>query len=151
MNIKIKELFKVSGKTVAITGAAGVIYGTIAKALAANNVKVALLDILGDKVQDIADQIKKAGGEAIGVECNVLDKASIQTALDTVVEKFGSCDALINGAGGNREGACVTSDGNFTSLSIDELDKVFTLNYKGTVLPTQIFCKYFAEKGKGKI
>jgi len=149
MSVKVDELFGVSGKVVAVTGAGGVIYGAISKALAANGAKVALLDILADKVREAADGIKAEGGEAVGVACNVLDVDSIRSALDTIVTEFGCCDALINGAGGNRKGACVAPDGRFTDLDLDELDKVFALNYKGTFLPSQVFCRYFAERGRG--
>jgi len=149
MAFRIEEKFGIAGKVVAVTGAAGVIYSHVAKALAANGARGALLDILGDRVRELADEIKADGREAIGAECNVLDRGSIQSALDAALEAFGTCDALINGAGGNRKGACVPSDGVFTDLAADELDKVFALNYKGTLLPSQIFCRYFAEKGRG--
>jgi NAD(P)-dependent dehydrogenase (short-subunit alcohol dehydrogenase family) len=151
MVVKIENMFSVSGKVVAVTGAAGIIYGAISKALAANGAKVALLDIMGDKVNSLAEEIKADGGEAIGIECSVLDADSMAGALETIIKEFGGCDALINGAGGNRKGACVPPDGNFTDLELDELDKVFALNYKGTVLPSQIFCKHFAKVGKGVI
>ena len=151
MAVKSEELFDVSGLVVAVTGAAGVIYGAISKALAANGACVALLDILGDKVNELADEIKAEGGRAIGVQCSVLDEQSITSALDVIVAEFGRCDALINGAGGNRKGACVPPDGKFTELSTDELDKVFALNYKGTFLPSQVFCRHFARVGKGII
>jgi len=145
------DLFNVAGTVVAITGAAGVIYGAIAKGLAARGVKVALLDLLADKAQEVAAEIKAAGGDAIGVACNVLDRDSISAALDTIIKTYGRVDVLINGAGGNRAGAVVPRDGVFTDLSLDEVDKVFALNYKGTFLPTQIFCKHFAEQGKGVV
>ena len=147
----ILELWHQAGKGIhgTVTGAAGVLYGSISRALAANGVKVALLDILGDKVNEIAEEIRAEGGEAIGVECSVLDVDSLKGALDTILQRLGGCDALINGAGGNRKGACVPADGNFTDLDLDEFDKVFQLNYRGTVLPTQVFCKHFAEEGKG--
>ncbi|MCD4699806.1 MAG: SDR family NAD(P)-dependent oxidoreductase [Phycisphaerae bacterium] len=144
-------MFDVSGKVVAVTGAAGIIYAAISKALAANGAKVALLDIMGDKVKTLADEITADGGEAIGIECSVLDADSISVAMETIIKTFGACDALINGAGGNRKGACVPPDGNFTDLELDELDKVFALNYKGTVLPSQVFCKHFARVGGGVI
>ena len=145
------SLFGVEGKVVAVTGAAGVLFGAVSRALAARGARVALLDILGDKVREVADEIKASGGEAIGVECNVLDADSIRQALGAVVDEFGTCDALINGAGGNRKGACVPPDGKFTDLDPDEMDKVFELNYKGTLQPSQVFCAYFAEKGCGVV
>jgi len=151
MDAKVEELFGISGRVVAITGAAGILYGSISRALAANGARVALLDIQEDKVQETAAEITAAGGEAIGLACNVLDPASIEKAVAAIVERFGSCDALINGAGGNRKGACVPPDGRFTDLSADEVDKVFALNYKGTVLPSQAFCRHFTERGKGII
>jgi len=151
MSEKPDSPFSVSGKVVAITGAAGVIYGTIAKGLAARGAKVALLDLLGDKAEEIAGQIKSEGGDAVGLACDVLDPASISGALDGILRAFGRVDVLINGAGGNRPGATVQRDAVFTDLALDEVDKVFALNYKGTFLPTQIFCKYFAQEGKGVI
>jgi NAD(P)-dependent dehydrogenase (short-subunit alcohol dehydrogenase family) len=149
MKEKTESLFDVSGRVVAVTGAAGVIYGAIARGLAARGAKVALLDLLGEKAQEIADQIKADGGEAIGLACDVLDPGSIAAALDHILAAFGRVDVLINGAGGNRAGATVPRDGVFTDLPLEEVDKVFALNYKGTFLPTQVFCKYFAQQGKG--
>jgi NAD(P)-dependent dehydrogenase (short-subunit alcohol dehydrogenase family) len=151
MSKKVDALFGVSGKVVAITGAAGVIYGTIAKGLAAHGAKVALLDLLADKAEEIAADIRSEGGEAVGLACNVLDPASISEALAGILKAFGRVDVLVNGAGGNRAGATVQRDAVFTDLVLDEVDKVLALNYKGTFLPTQIFCKYFAEQGTGVI
>lgn len=104
---KADNLFDITGKVVAITGAAGVLYGTVARGLAERGAKVALLDLLADKAQEVADKIKADGGEAVAIACNVLDPASIQTALDGVLKAFGRVDVLINGAGGNRAGATV--------------------------------------------
>ena len=148
---KVEELFSISGKVVALTGAGGILYGSIGRVLAANGAKVALLDILGDKVEALAEEIGAAGGEAVGIECNVLESGSVEAALVKVLDAFDTCDVLINGAGGNRKGACVPPDGDFTTLELSELDKVFQLNYMGTVLPTQVFCKHFALKGEGTV
>lgn len=142
-------LFRVEGKVVAITGAAGVIYSTIARGLAARGAKLALLDLQGDKAREIAKQIRARGGEAIGLACDVLEAASIAAALEEILQVFDRVDVLINGAGGNRPGATVPRDGIFTDLRPEEVQKVFALNYMGTFLPAQIFCKHFAEQGKG--
>jgi len=149
MSTKVSDLFSISGKVIAVTGAAGVLYSSISKALAENGAKVALLDILGDKVTALADEMKAAGGEAIGIECSVLDADQIQGALDKIVETWGGCDVLINGAGGNQKAATVPPDGVFTDLDPDALARVFALNYTGTFLPTQVFCRHFAERGSG--
>jgi NAD(P)-dependent dehydrogenase (short-subunit alcohol dehydrogenase family) len=151
VSIGTDNLFSVRDKVVAITGAAGVIYSAIAKGLAARGAKVALLDLLADKAQEVASQIKADRGQAIALPCNVLDLASIQAALDGILEAYGRVDVLINGAGGNRPGATVARDGVFTDLSMEEIEKVFALNYKGTLLPTQVFCKQFAQQGHGSI
>ncbi len=145
------SLFSVRDKVVAITGAAGVIYSTVASGLAARGAKVALLDLRADDAQEIADRIAADGGQAVALPCDVLDAASIQAALDRVIEAYGRVDVLINGAGGNRPGATVPRDGAFTDLPIEEIDKVFALNYKGTLLPSQVFCKQFARQGRGII
>ena len=65
MNVKVENLFSVSGKVIALTGAAGVIFSNVAKGLAANGAKVALLDIMGDKVRETAEKIEAEGGEAV--------------------------------------------------------------------------------------
>ena len=146
---KTEQLFSVSGTVIAITGAAGVIYGAIARGLAARGAKVALLDLLGDKAEQLAAEVRADGGEAIGIACSVLDAESISAALERILREFGRVDALINGAGGNRAGATVQRDAVFTDLSLEEVEKVFALNYKGTFLPTQVFCKHFAQQGRG--
>jgi NAD(P)-dependent dehydrogenase (short-subunit alcohol dehydrogenase family) len=144
-------LFQVDDKVVAITGAAGVIYGTIARRLAARKARIALLDIASGKVQEIADEINAEGGEAIGVSCDVLDAASIWGALEEILKAFGAVDVLINGAGGNMPGATVPRDGVFSDLAQEEVERTLALNYMGTFLPCQIFCKRFAEQGRGII
>jgi len=151
MTVRVEQAFSVSGKTVAVTGAAGVIYAAVSEALAANGAKVAMLDLLGEKVRELAGKVRAAGGEAIGIECDVLDAGSVKAALAAVLAEFGGCDALINGAGGNRKGATVPPDGRFTDLPLGELEQVFRLNYIGTLLPSQIFAAHFAEKGTGCI
>lgn len=145
------DTFSVAGQVVAVTGAGGVLFSAVSKALAVRGAKVALLDLLGDKVEELAEEIKADGGLAIGIGCSVLDLGEMEGALQKILDEFGECDALINGAGGNRKGACVPPDGKFTDLDLGELDKVFELNYKGTFLPTQVFCKHFAEQGHGNV
>lgn len=138
-------------KVVVITGAGGVLCAYFAKEIAKTGAKVALLDINLDAAQQYADEITKEGYIAKAYQTNVLDLDSIKAARDAIAADFGTCDILINGAGGNNPKA--TTDNEFhtfdlpnTTKSFFELDKsgiefVFNLNYLGTLLPTQVFAK----------
>ncbi|MCD6406059.1 MAG: SDR family oxidoreductase [Planctomycetes bacterium] len=148
---KIEEMFGLAGRVAAITGGAGVLCGTMAKGLAALGVKVAVMDIRQDAAEAVAAQIKAAGGEAIGVKCDVLDRESVQAAHDEVVAKLGSIDILINGAGGNHPKATTTDEMKFWDLPMDGFQWVFNLNFIGTVIPSQIFGKTLAEQDHGDI
>jgi NAD(P)-dependent dehydrogenase (short-subunit alcohol dehydrogenase family) len=147
----MSELFDLSGKVAVVTGAAGVLYGAISEALGARGVKLAVLDIREEAAKAVADQVEAAGGEAIGVACDVLDRASIEAARDTVLERFGRVDILINGAGGNHPKATATDEQPFFDIPQEAVKWVFELNGLGTILPSQVFGKVLAEQGEGII
>jgi NAD(P)-dependent dehydrogenase (short-subunit alcohol dehydrogenase family) len=77
----------------------------MSKALAKTGVKVVALDLIRESAQNVVDEIQSSGGEAFAVQCDVLDKASIEQAAETILDKFGRVDILINGAGGNKKEA----------------------------------------------
>ncbi|MBQ7986114.1 MAG: SDR family oxidoreductase [Clostridia bacterium] len=148
-------------KVVVVTGAGGVLCSMFAEALAKTGAKIALLDINEAAVSEYADKIAQDGGIAKGYMCNVLDKASIEKAHDEILADFGTCDILINGAGGNNPKA-TTDNEYFNSDDIGkmktffDLDKegvefVFNLNFLGTLLPTQVFAQDMLEKDDASI
>ena len=143
-----------SGKVVVITGGGGVLCSTMAKALASQGAKVAVLDLKAENAEQVADEINQNGGIAIGLACNVLDKPSLETAHQQVVERLGPCTILINGAGGNhpkgttsdthlREEDLSGAEGlkTFFDLDPEGIKFVFDLNFIGTLLPTQVFAR----------
>lgn len=150
-------------KVCVLTGGGGVIGAVLAKALEINGVKLAILDIKKEFADKVADDVKKiTSTDVIGVEANVLDKSSLESAKKIVLEKFGSIDILINGAGGNSPKATTKdefiSDENIKSLNdtffgleIEGFQKVFDLNFLGTLLPTMVFAKEMVEKKSGVI
>ncbi|KGQ58551.1 Uncharacterized oxidoreductase HI_0048 [Gallibacterium anatis] len=149
MNISKNHNFK--DKVIVISGAGGVLCAFLAKELAKTQAKIALLDINLDAANKVADEITQQGGIAKAYKTNVLDLESIQQTRNIIAEDFGTCDILINGAGGNNPKA--TTDNEFHQPDLPEhtktffdLDKsgiefVFNLNYLGTLLPTQVFAK----------
>jgi NAD(P)-dependent dehydrogenase (short-subunit alcohol dehydrogenase family) len=140
-----------SGKVAVVTGGAGVLCAMFAKAIAACGAKVAILDLADDKAQLVVEEIKAAGGEAMAVKVNVLEKDSVEAAHQAVLAAYGKCDILLNGAGGNSPRA--TCDDEFFSratledpakksffdLDLSGFNFVFGLNFTGTLLPTQAF------------
>lgn len=142
-------------KVIVLTGAGGVLCSTLAKALANQGHKIAVLDLKLEAAEQVANEINASGGKAIGVAANVLVKASLETAKAEVNAKLGSVDILVNGAGGNHplgttsnphlleEDLKNTTEGfkTFFDLDPEGIQFVFNLNFIGTLLPTQIFAK----------
>jgi NAD(P)-dependent dehydrogenase (short-subunit alcohol dehydrogenase family) len=137
--VYLKELFSLEGKVAVVTGGGGVLCGTMSCALGRMGVKVAVLDISTTAAHKVADNIIAAGGKAIAVKCDVLDKQSIIKAADAVIEAFDQVDILINGAGGNKKEATTSADMPFFDLPADAVQWVFNLNFIGTLLPCQVF------------
>jgi len=147
----MSDLFDLKDKTIVITGGGGVLCSTMALALAEAGAKVAVLDLLEAAAAKVAEKINSASGRAIAVKCNVLDKASLQTAHEKINAEFGKIDILINGAGGNKKEATTSPDLSFFDLPSEALQFVFNLNFIGTMLPSQVFGKEMAESGGGII
>ena len=149
--MRLEELYKIDGKVAVITGGGGVLCSMMASALYQAGVKVAVLDLKEDMAQAVAEMIRSQGGQAIALACDVLDKASLVRAAQTVVEAFGSVDFLINGAGGNDKRATTSPDLNFFNLPADSIRQVFDLNCLGTLLSCQVFGKLMVEQNQGVI
>jgi len=127
--------------------------------------KVAVLDLRKEAAELAAKEIKDSGGQAIGVECNVLDRGSLEKACAEVLSAFGGIDILVNGAGGNSPKATTSKEQffpddlknavegmkTFFDLDSDAVQFVFNLNFLGTLLPTQVFGRVMAEQGGGVI
>jgi len=147
----LSQLFELKAKTAVITGGGGVLCSTMSKALAHAGIKVAVLDIALQAAERVVADIRAEGGEAIAVQCNVLDKASIESAAQVVLEKYGCADILINGAGGNKKEATTSEDLRFFDLPPEAVRWVFDLNFIGTLLPSQIFGAIMVEQQEGII
>ncbi len=147
----LTKLFGVKDKRIVITGGGGILCREMSKALADLGAKVAVLDLVPEAAKAVVDAIRKAGGTAIAVKANVLDRASLEAARDEVVKAFGGVDVLINGAGGNKKEATTSDTMTFFNMPPEALQFVFNLNIVGTVMPSQVFGKLMAEQKSGII
>ncbi|MCE5327351.1 MAG: SDR family oxidoreductase [Planctomycetaceae bacterium] len=146
------DLFDISGKVIAITGGAGVLGGQMARDLAARGAKVVVVDYDSLRANQVCKEIEAAGGLALPVECNVLDKAHVQEAFTCAVNSFGGVDVLINAAGGNKKDAtCVPPQSEFFDIPLEAFRWVFDLNCIGTIIPSQVFGRHMAQRGRGVI
>jgi NAD(P)-dependent dehydrogenase (short-subunit alcohol dehydrogenase family) len=145
------NLFDLKGKVAVVTGGAGILCAGLCRDLAARGARVAILDLNAAAAETVAVEICAGGADALGVACNVLDKASIEGAAQVVLSKFGRVDILINGAGGNKPQASTNPQQSFFDLPTDALRWVFDLNLMGTVLPSQVFGRIMAEQKEGVI
>lgn len=149
-----------SGKVVVVTGAGGVLCGTMAKAFAQAGAKVAALDLNEEAVKALADECKAEGFTCEGYKANVLEPEALEAVRRQVLKDLGPCDILINGAGGNSPKATTDneyqhewSEGQkgFFDLDAGGVDFVFKLNFQGTLLPTQTFAKDMVARKSGVI
>lgn len=146
-----------TGKVAVITGAGGIICSILAKSLAAAGAKVALLDLNEEAAKKYAEEIVNEGGMAKGYKANVLDKQSLADCHKQILNDFGKCDILINGAGGNNPRATTDKEyyeqgdfdadtKSFFDLEQSGVEFVFNLNFIGTLLPTQEFARDMVDR-----
>ena len=152
MNIEeITKLYDFTGKTVLLTGGAGVLTGEIACALFGCNANIAIIDrdpALADKVMK---RIEPVGDRAIVVYGDVLQPDTMERALEQVVKAFGKVDYLVNGAGGNNPKATTSPTTSFFDLPQEALRFVSDLNLLGTIIPCQVIGRHMAERKEGVI
>lgn len=141
-----------TGKVAVVTGGAGVLCSEFVRALAQCGAKVAILNRTLSKAESLAAEVCANGGEAAAFQVDVTDSNSVKMAHEAVLAKYGKCDILINGAGGNNPRA--NTDKEYFELgdieadtkSFFDLDEegfrfVMDLNFVGTLLPTQAFAQ----------
>lgn len=143
----------IKNKIAVITGAGGVLCSSFAKCLAKEGAAVMLLDINKESAELVAKEIIAEGGVAEAFGCNVLDKCSIKSVHNEILEKYGKVNILINGAGGNNPRATLSKEyyeegdeniediKTFFNLEKEDFSFVFDLNLMGTLLPSQEFSR----------
>ena len=153
MNADLNKAYDFSGQSIVITGGAGILGGEMAKALVECGANVAILDFNLPAAQKTVEMLSSiaGGGKAIAVQGNVLEKGSIQAAVDLVIAEFGQIDGLINAAGGNKPDATTSPTKSFFDLDESAIRWVFDLNLLGTIVPSQIIGKHMVERGQGVI
>lgn len=150
-------------KVCVITGGGGVLGNSMARGLAAAGVIPVILDINEEAAKKTAREIEaETGNKCVGYKANVLDKASLEAIRETIIKEVGEIDMLINGAGGNSPKATTkleeltedqldNLDDGFFGLEIEGFQRVFDLNFMGTLLPSMVFTRDMVKRQKGVV
>ena len=166
--MKVPFNINLSGKTAIVTGGSGTLCSAMAYGLAVSGAKVAIIGRNIEKLASVSEKLTKNALDEYnkdvtikGYSCNVINKDELTAAYENIKNELGSCDILINGAGGNQPGAITSiemlkkdkedSDYSFWNLDDDRIRDVMDLNYMGTLLPIQVFTRDMVEKRSGSI
>lgn len=147
----MNEIFCIEGKIAVITGAGGVLGGSIAKSFVQAGAKVVAIDIRQENLDKRVEELTALGGEAIGVVGNVLDMESLENVAKEILNNWGRIDILLNIAGGNTPGGTLAPDQSFFDMPVAEWEKVTNLNMNGTVYPSMVFGKVMSRQKSGSI
>lgn len=150
-------------KVCVITGGGGVLGTSMARGLASAGIITVILDINEEAANKVASEISSdLGVKSYGFMADVLEKASLEEVRKKILDEVGEIDMLINGAGGNSPKATtrleqITEDeldhleDGFFGLELEGFQKVFDLNFTGTLLPTLVFARDMVARQKGVI
>jgi len=152
MNLaELTKMYDFTGKSVMLTGGAGVLAGELACALFGCNANVAIIDRDPALAEPLMKRIEPVGNRAIVVYGDVLNPEAMQNATNQVIKAFGKVDILINAAGGNNPKATTNPTTRFFDLPADAIRFVSDLNLLGTIIPSQIVGRHMAERKQGII
>jgi NAD(P)-dependent dehydrogenase (short-subunit alcohol dehydrogenase family) len=146
-----RSLFDVSGRIAVFTGGSGQLGQSMAAGLARAGARVAILGRHAETANAVAEAIRGVGGEAIGIACDVHDRAALERAREQVTSAFGPADILINAAGGNAPAATTSAEQSFFDLDGAAISHVVALNFTGTFQSCQVFGRDMADRGQGCI
>jgi len=136
---------KLAGKTAIVTGTSANIGGGIADGLAAEGARVVCVDVTADNAEQCAAAIRRRGGEAEGVICDVTDERQVETMVARTRDAYGGADVLVNNAG-------VLGGQSVLDMPLERWQRQLAVNLTGTFLCTKHVARLMVErKTRGSI
>ncbi len=141
---KLCDMFSLEGKVVVMTGAAGAIGSELSRGLAEVGAEMVLCDLNQERLDELAEEIKGAGGKAVAKKLNLLNISEIEPCVKEIVEECGKIDVLINMAGINKRQALFDGDE-------ETFDRIIGVNLKGAYFMSQAVAENMKENKNGSI
>ncbi|WP_158741877.1 SDR family NAD(P)-dependent oxidoreductase [Acidisphaera sp. L21] len=133
---------RLTGKVAFVTGGSRGIGAGIARRLAADGASVAITFTKGaDAAAAVVKQVEDAGGKALAIQADAADAAAVTAAVEQIVAAFGRLDVLVNNAG-----TAVPKP--FEETSLEDLDRMININFRGTLVATQAALKHIRDDGR---
>jgi gluconate 5-dehydrogenase len=141
----MKDMFKLDGKIAIVAGGAGGIGEALAMGIGVHGATVVVSSRNQEAIEKVAAKISEAAGNpAIAIACDVTDEGSVQDLVDQVMEKYGRIDILVNAMGMNIKHDAF-------EYPMEDWDKIFAVNVKGTMVACKIVGKVMREQKAGAI
>lgn len=147
----LTQLFSLENRVALVTGGTGVLGSVMAQKLATAGARVAVLGRRAESGERVASEIRAAGGEALAIVADVLDRLALEQAATDIHTRFGLVDILVNAAGGNQADATTSTTTAFFDLDLDAVQQVFASNFTGLFQCCQVFGRDMAKRGTGCI
>jgi NAD(P)-dependent dehydrogenase (short-subunit alcohol dehydrogenase family) len=141
---------RVEGKVAIVTGGGSGIGAATSKLLASEGAAVCVADLIGERAQQVADEIVAAGGRAIGVAADVSIEADVIAMVAAAVEAFGGLDVLHNNAA-LTDPDLFAPDQRITEMPVDTWDLTMAVNVRGPMLGCKHAIPRMIERGGGSI
>ncbi|MHA4853431.1 MULTISPECIES: acetoin reductase [unclassified Rhodococcus (in: high G+C Gram-positive bacteria)] len=132
----------IEGKVALITGAGQGIGRAIALRLAADGADIALVDVNGDRLHAVADEIRAVGSKAISVVADVTDRSQVQSAVDQAEHELDGFDIIVNNAG-------IAQVNPLADVQPEEVSRILAVNVEGVVWGIQVAAAKFRARGHG--
>lgn len=136
------RLTSLRGRRVVVTGASSGIGRALAVRLAGEGARLALVARRREALDQAAEAVTAAGGEALVVECDVGDREAVFTAAGQVAEAWGGVDLLVNNAGYGHHRP-------FLRWDLDDMERMLRVNYLGSLYWTKAVLPGMVERGEG--
>ena len=133
---------QLSGKVALITGGSRGIGAGIAKRLAADGAAVAITYTKGaDAASAVVKEIERNGGKAVAIQADAADVEAVRGAVEKTVAALGRLDVLVNNAG-------IANPKRFEETTLEEMDRLIDINFRGTMVTTQAALKHMNNGGR---